>query len=352
MKFTKLFLVVFLLCNINLFAQESANDSLRQAVIEAKAAADEVLQTSTGAADGLQKIEVDSAKNWKFSGMVGLNTSATFLTNWAAGGNNAATMVFAGNIRIIYKKEKYAWETFFDTDFGYSYMDIKYNQWRKSNDKINLTIKAGYQLPKNLYVTLLGAFRSQYADGFEYFDDIDSTRLISSNHKIDTTRSISRTLISKIMSPSYTDISLGLDWKPNAIFSLYYSPAAMRLTTVLDTTNNFYLREKYYGTIADKSKPVKFEGGMTAKASVNWQYKTLKIISALTLFTPYNKKFGNIDVDWDVSITYQFLKVLNVSFGSTLKYYDAILIPDKDGKNPKQRVQFKNVIGVGVGYTF
>jgi len=332
MKLTNLFLAAFLLCNINLFAQENANDSLlRQAAIEAKAATTDVLKTSTGAADGLQKLAVDSAKHWKFSGMVGLNTSATFLTNWAAGGNNAATMVFAGNIRIIYKKNKFAWETFFDTDFGYSYMDIKYNQWRKSNDKINLTTKAGYELPKKLYLTLLGSFRSQYADGFEYFDDKDE-----------------RTLISKIMSPSYTDLSVGLDWKPNNIFSLYYSPAAMRLTTVLDTT----LRAKYYGTIANLSKPVKFEGGMTAKASVNWQYKTLKIISTLTLFTPYNKKFGNIDVDWDLAVTYQFLKVLNVSFGSSLKYYDAILIPDKNGENLKQRVQLKNVIGIGVGYTF
>ena len=332
MKLTKLFLATFLLCNINLFAQENANDSLRQAAIEAKAAADDVLKTSTVAADGLKKLAVDSAKYWKFSGMIGLNASATFFTNWAAGGNNAATMVFAGNVRIIYKKDKFAWETFFDTDFGYSYLDVKYNKWRKSNDKVNLSTKAGYELPKNLYLTALGSFRSQYANGYEYFDDKDSTHLIS-----------------RILSPSYTDISVGLDWKPNNIFSLYYSPAAMRLTTVLDKN----LRAKYYGTIADLSKPVKFEGGMTAKASVNWQYKTLKIISTLTLFTPYNKKFGScIDVDWDLAVSYQFLKVLNVSLGTSLKYYDAILIPDKNGENPKQRVQLKNLIGIGVGYTF
>ena len=328
---TKLFLALFLLCNVNLFSQE--NDSLRQAAIEAKAAADDVLKTSTGAADALQKIAVDSAKNWKFSGMVGLNSSATFLTNWAAGGNNAATAVLCGNIRIIYQKNKFAWETFFDTDFGYSYMDIKYNKWRKSNDKINFSTKAGYAVTKNLYITALGSFRTQYANGYEYFDDRDSVHLISS-----------------IMSPSYTDISVGLDWKPYSFFSLYYSPAAIRLTTVLDTN----LRERYYGrnSIKQLSKPVKFEGGMMAKASLNWQYKTLKIVSVLTFFTPYNKKFGNVDVDWDVSITYQFLKVLNVSLGTTMKYYDAILIPDKNGENAKQRVQFKNVLGIGVGYTF
>ncbi|MDR1543631.1 MAG: DUF3078 domain-containing protein [Prevotellaceae bacterium] len=316
-------------------AQIIKNDSITLAAIEAKAVATDILKISTGTADLLQKIAVDSTKHWKVNGIIGLNTSATFLTNWAAGGNNAATVVAFGNVRLIYTKDKFAWETFLDTDFGYSYMDIKYNQWRKSNDKINFSSKAGCKITKTLYVTALGAFRTQYADGFEYFDDKDSTHRIS-----------------QIMSPSYTDISLGLDWKPTSYFSLYYSPAAMRITTVLDTN----LREKYYGGIyyaQHSDRPFKFEGGMSAKVAVDWRYKTLKIISAITLFTPYTKDFINkIDVDWDLNVTYQFLKVLNVSLGTTLKYYDSILIPDKEGNNPKQRIQFKNVIGVGIGYTF
>jgi hypothetical protein len=326
----KLVLVTFLLCSIfNGFAQTVKQDSLTQAAVETTKSVSEVLKSADGTADALQKVQVDSAKNWKFNGMVSLNTSATFLTNWAAGGNNVATMVAAGNIRIIYQKNKFAWETFFDTDFGYSYMDIQYNKWRKSNDKINFTTKAGYSITKKLYVTALGSFRSQYADGYDYFDDHDSTSLIS-----------------KWLSPSYTDLSVGLDWKPSKIFSLYYSPAAARLTTVLDPN----LRVKYG---INPNKSFKFEGGMTAKASLNYQYKTLKVISTLTLFTPYVKdKFGNVDVDWDVSLSYQFLKVLNVTFGTTMKYYDAILIPDKEGNNPTQRVQFKTTLGVGLGSTF
>ncbi|MDR2684766.1 MAG: DUF3078 domain-containing protein [Prevotellaceae bacterium] len=319
----------------NAVSAQTVQDTLMRKTIEAKAAAADVLKTSTIAADSLKKIQLDSTKRWKYNGIIGFNTSATFLTNWAAGGNNAATMVLFGNIRIIYQKNKFVWETFFDTDFGYSYMDIKYNQWRKSNDKINFSTKAGYKIKKTLYATALGSFRSQYSNGFEYFDDNDSTHLIS-----------------KWLSPSYTDISLGLDWKPTSYFSLYYSSAAMRITTVLDEN----LRKKYYGGIyyaLHKNSPFKFEGGMTAKAAVNWQYKTLKIVSALTLFTPYNKGFmTKIDMDWDLAVTYQFLKVLNMSLGTTLKYYDSILIPDKEGNSPKQRIQFKNVVGIGVGYTF
>jgi hypothetical protein len=77
-------------------------------------------------------------------------------------------------------------------------------------------------------------------------------------------------------------------------------------------------------------------------------------MSSLVLFTPYtNKKqpFGNFDVDWDFSISYQFLKVLNVSLMTSLKYYDQVMITDKKG-NVGPRVQFKEVLGLGIGYSF
>ena len=323
-----LLLAIFIGFSGIVFAQVK-QDSITQVSIEAKEKATDVISKSSGAAGALQSLATDSAKHWKYNGIIGTNTSATMLTNWAAGGNNSSTMVLYGNIRLIYQKNKFAWETFFDTDFGYSYMDIEYNKWRKSNDKINFSTKAGYGITKKIYVTALGSFRSQYADGFDYFDTKDSTNLIS-----------------KWLSPSYTDLSVGLDWKPTSYFSLYYSPAAARLTTVLDED----LRERY--GLRDLTKSYQFEGGTMAKAAVNWKYKTLQVVSAVTLFTPYTANFGNIDVDWDLSVSYQLLKVLNVSLGTTMKYYDAIRIPDKNGNNPIQRIQFKNVLGVGIGYTF
>jgi hypothetical protein len=105
MKKLSLIFITFLLCNK--ISAQTEQDTLFQKSIEAKVAATEVLKTSTGAADALQKIKLDSAKHWKVNGIVGLNTSATFLTNWVAGGNNAATIVTYGNIRLIYLKEKF-----------------------------------------------------------------------------------------------------------------------------------------------------------------------------------------------------------------------------------------------------
>jgi hypothetical protein len=109
-----------------------------------------------------------------------------------------------------------------------------------------------------------------------------------------------------------------------------------------------------YGIDTTTGKAFKADFGLTFKAEVNYTYKNLTVMSTLVLFTPYtNKKqpFGNFDVDWDFSISYQFLKVLNVSLMTSLKYYDQVMITDKKG-NVGPRVQFKEVLGVGIGYSF
>jgi hypothetical protein len=64
-----------------------------------------------------------------------------------------------------------------------------------------------------------------------------------------------------------------------------------------------------------------------------------------------NRRFGNFDVDWDAAISYQFLKCLNVTLSTSLKYYNGVKIANKDGI-AAERVQFKGILGLGVGYSF
>lgn len=307
--------LVFIGFSGNMFAQEDTKNTVTS-----------VVGSSASTSSDLQKLKTDSASNWKFTGSVGLNSAATTLTNWAAGGNNSLLFVGMGNLRLIYRKDKFAWETGFDTELGYTYIDKAMFAWRKSNDKINLSSKAGYDIGNNFYATVLGAFRSQYAAGYDYPNDTTETN------------------ISNWLSPSYTDISLGIDWKPNDIYSIYLSPAAGRITTATDVT----LREKY-GVDIDKS--FKAEFGAMFKGAVNYQYKQFKVVSALTLFTPYSKTFGNVDVDWDLGITYQLLKTFNISLGTSLKYYDAVKFDNGDGV-VRQHIQFKTLLGLGIGYSF
>mgnify|MGYP003397143547 FL=1 len=154
--------------------------------------------------------------------------------------------------------------------------------------------------------------------------------------------------ISNWLSPSYTDISLGIDWKWKNLFTVYVSPLAGLITTCTDSL----LRTSYS---VPEDKNVSASLGLTIKAGINYTLiKNFKIITAVQLYTPYTDKeqpFGNFNVDWDFAISYQFLKVLNVTLTTSLKYYEKTLIANKDGVLAP-RVQFKEVLGLGIGYSF
>ena len=305
---------------------------------------------------------------WDFSGVVGLNASATGLVNWAAGGNNNVNGVAFGKVRLLYSENNLSWETNLNLEYGLSYIDQKADPFQKSSDVIDFKTKFGWQFHKAWYLTAAAGFKSQFAFGRAY-DGTDADDPI----------------ISKFLSPSYTDISVGIDWKPNSIFSLYLSPVAGQITTAyvgdaLEKANPG-LREQMqdkYGTWSYEKgsnkvirQNYKAELGLSFKGNINYTYKDLKIITSVGLFTPYawdktemfddqnkflgyrdnNRRFGNFDVDWDVAISYQFLKCLNVTLSTSLKYYNGVKIADKEGV-AAERVQFKSILGLGVGYSF
>lgn len=310
---------------------------------------------------------------WSCTGVVGLNASATGLVNWAAGGNNNVNGVAFGKVRLVYSDNNLSWESNLNLEYGLSYIDQKNDAFQKSSDVIDFNTKLGWQFHKAWYLTASAGFKSQFAFGRAY-DGTDAPDPI----------------ISKFLSPSYTDISVGLDWKPNSIFSLYLSPIAGKITTayVGDAVENAnpglrqQMQEKYATWVYSKEanadgtydkiyRNCKAELGLSFKGGINYAYKDLKIITTIGLFTPYtwdkiemkdangdfigyrdnNRRFGNFDVDWDAAISYQFLKCLNVTLSTSLKYYNGVKIADKEGISA-ERVQFKGILGLGVGYSF
>ena len=330
-------------------------------------------------------------KAWKFDGTVGLNAAATGLVNWAAGGKNNVNGIAYAKLHLLYHKNAIAWDTNFDTDFGLTWIDQDEDALQKSSDNIKLATKFGWEFKETWYLTVLGGFQSQYALGRNYQTGYNNP-------------------ISKWLAPSYTDISVGIDWKKSvkgADFSLYLSPIAGRITTayVGEAWNKKYTMEVWEelnpggtwseaiyeaekaahmdlrsvlqdknGTIGyDKNglpvyRNARAELGLSFKGSAAYTYKDLKLSTTLALFTPYqgkgfeiidpyfkysnrNRQFGHFDVDWDVALSYQFLKCLQVTVQTSLKYYPGTLIADKNGVE-SERCQFKSVIGLGVGYSF
>ena len=394
--------------------------------------------TVTGNADAAEKAGADlqklenAEKAWKFDGTVGLNAAATGLVNWAAGGKNNVNGIVYAKLHLLYHKNAIAWETNFDTDFGMTWIDQKEDAFQKSSDNIKLATKFGWEFKESWYLTVLGSFQSQYALGRNYVDGYND-------------------IISKWLAPSYTDISVGIDWKKSykgADFSIYLSPIAGRVTTAYtgDAWNRKYSREaalgafqyaldqaktsaertaaqtaydaaasaydngggfdlqtaagedlrtkmqKAYGTFVYDAagnkvyRNARAEFGLSFKGGIAYTYKDLKLSTTLALFSPYqgkgfslkdlyentygagswetrdknenyyeysnnNRYFGHFDVDWDCALSYQFLKCLQITLQTSLKYYNGTLIADKEG-NLSERCQFKGVIGLGVGYSF
>jgi len=338
-------------------------------------------------------------KDYAWSGIIGLNANATGMVNWAAGGKNNITGTVFGKVRCLYDKNALMWDTHLDAEYGLSYIDQENDKLQKSSDHLKFDTKVGWAFAKQWYLTVNGAFQTQFDLGRKYEG-------LNENNPI----------ISNILAPSYTDISVGIDWKPNSIFSVYLSPVAGRITTAYvnnktnDRWNDLYpvedgglrqhLQEVYgvwkYDDMGDdgyhkKYMNAKAELGLTLKGGIDWSYKDLKIITHVVLFTPYawdknklyqyadgsiysekqletkgweidpelyigyrdnNRRFGNFDVDWDFAISYQILKVLNITLSTNLKYVNGLKIPDKDGLNAAERVQFLANLGLGVSYAF
>lgn len=363
----KIFLIAFCaLAAMNVCAQDVDKSTVQS---QAKAAAD--------AKNDLKKVDTGEAA-WKFSGVTGLNAAATGMVNWAAGGNNNVNGVLFARLRLLYHKDKIAWDSSLDTEYGMSYIDQTSDKVQKSNDKFNISSKLGYELAKGWYATALFGFRTQYALGRNYEGKGNDNPIIS-----------------KIMAPAYTDVSVGLDWKPNDIFSVYISPIAGRFTTVLvsDAMNREYenmypkevgyleqvLKDKYAVWKYDDDNKKNYSGntrselGFSLKGAVNYSLGDLKLTSTLGLYTPYswdktkiyndendeskgfkyrdnNRRVGNFDVDWDVALSYQFMKCLQATISTSMKYYNGVMI-EKDGVSC-ERVQFKSILGIGVGYSF
>lgn len=272
----------------------------------------------------------EAEEGWNHNGLAGITFSQTTFTNWSEGGENTIADNAFLNGSLNYKKDKVSWTNDLVINYGQTYTDIY--GWRKNLDNLNFASKFGHQITEKLYYAALLDFKSQVANGYKYYDD-------------------DKELISKLFTPAYLNMSVGLDYKPNDHLSIYYSPVAGKLTMVADTA--FSTR---YGI--DAVKFVRPQLGSYLKINANYTFLEDKVTfkSALDFFTAYDESFGNIDVNWDLLIGYNMTKHITLTFQSTLKYDDDIKTLSVDDAGNKiehgAKVQFKETFGVGLSYKF
>lgn len=270
--------------------------------------------------------EVQDTTYWIKNGFAGLKFTQVSLTNWAAGGNNAVAFDAQANYEANYKKGKHIWNNRIELAYGLS--KIKGEGVQKTNDKIYLNTNYGYSIYKNLYASALLNFQTQFSPGYDY--------------------SISRDVsISDFMSPGYLLIGPGLTWIPNKYFTASFSPITWRGTFVL---NERMSDEGDFGVTPGKK--VRSEWGANLKLEGQYEFlKNMKIYSRADFYSDYTHNPKNIDVNWEVQLNMSINKWFSTTLTTNLVYDDDVKIVQSDGsKGP--RIQFKEVLGVGVQFNF
>ena len=103
----------------------------------------------------------------------------------------------------------------------------------------------------------------------------------------------------------------------------------------------------------DPGDHFKIEAGAFLKARAELPVmENVNLITTADFFTPYNKDFGNVDVNWDVLISMKINKVLSATLNMTLKYDNDVKTFNDEGVERGPKVQFKEILGVGLAYNF
>ena len=258
----------------------------------------------------------DTTSGWKLSGISGLNFGQVALKNWSAGGENSVSGNFYLNGSLNYTRNKWSWNNTLALQYGLIYSEE--NDWRKNADNISFASKVGYQINSKWSYAFLVDFNSQFAKGYDYPN--------TDQH------------ISTFMAPAYSNLALGFSYRPNDKYTLFLSPITARMIFVLD---DFLSDAGAFGM--DKGQKFRVEPGAYVVATTKQTVvENVEIISKLDMFTPYNDRFGNIDINWDMLVNFKINKFLTANLNTTVRYYEDEI----------KKVQFKEVFGLGFAYNF
>ncbi|MBK6539759.1 MAG: DUF3078 domain-containing protein [Flavobacteriales bacterium] len=315
-------LLCALLFNAALFAQDDrAQRDAAAAAMQARTPAD-----TTG-------------KLWTTGGSFQVNLTQVSLTNWAAGGFNSLGGIAQFNGFANRHKGRYVWDNSLALAFGGQLQSAQGESYSdgtpiKTDDRIELNSKWGYELKKPWYFATLAQFKTQFTEGF----DATGNR------------------ISNLFAPAYLIVGVGFDYRPSDDFSVFMSPATMKMTMVNDKT-------LFGGSTDPDLRVYGVKNGSTTELElggyIRAQYKKelAKNITFLTrgdLFSNYLRNPQNIDVTWENLFTFKVNDWFAATLSTMLIYDHDIDVPklkEVDGVKvpaPGPGTQFKQTLGVGL----
>ena len=306
-----------------------AQDDVQKAAAEAAAAFTEAPK---------QAEEIKKPQYWVSSAVFDLGFNQTGLWSWAAGGYNTLTLNAGIDASANYAKKLMTWNNRLQLNYGFLWSADKSNLLQKSTDRLYFESKWAYRTKdkSKWNYTASFDFRSQFTDSYDsYKQDPESGRWDG-------------TLRSGFLSPAYTNVALGMEWKPTDWFDVNLAPVTGGFTIV----TNESLRPTYGMKLIEEGgtayHAARFQFGaqmkIDAKAVIN---KVFTYDTQVVLFTDYlDHPFTHTRVNWDNKFTWQVTKYFKTALNTWLIYDPLVNI---DGVVSK--VQFKEFFSISLTYT-
>ncbi len=284
---------------------------------------------------------------WEKINKLGFSASEVAFVNWNAGGNNSISAIANGKFERNYKFRYVQWNNKLDLRYGANIQEGQ--KPRKTDDAIRFSSAFSYRRDtiSNWYYSARANFNTQFYSGFKYPER--------------------ETPISRFMAPGYFFFGAGTSYLPEGNkFNLYISPVTLKSTFVLDQDladkGAFGVQKAILdanGNVIQKGETKLIELGFLINQ--NWETTIAKNVvmrHGLSLYTDYLSSFGNIDIDWELNFDLVVNKYINASIGTHIIYDDDILfneVKDTNGvviDQGVQRIQFKQLLGIGLAYDF
>ena len=269
---------------------------------------------------------------WSQSGKVALNFSQVGLSNWSGGGDPSMAINGIFNYTFKFERDPHLWENLLDAGYGAQRIGGKEEPFKKSDDKLVYTSRYGYKIKGKWYASALSDFRTQFYHGYSYDNDTSI-------------------YISTFLAPAYWKLGLGITFShkfsDEESFSFTFSPLNGRTTFVLDDELS---GQGAFGV--EPGQKTKFHAGMDLRVALNKELvKNVTLTTTLGLFSRY-EDLAVVDVNWDMAIWFKINEFLSANISTQLIYNQDIEFANPDGSTYGSAVQFKEVLGIGIAYSF
>jgi hypothetical protein len=266
-------------------------------------------------------------KIWKVGCTLRFTMTQGYQDNWSAGGDKntlSLSSFFSGY--AFYKKDRHVWDN--TLDLAYGFLSTTSLGSRKTDDRIDLLSKYGYELKKNWYLSGLVNFRTQFAPGYAYPTDLPPV------------------LTSDFFAPAYLIVSPGLNYMPNDKFSFFISPATLRWTFV---KNDSLSSVGAFGV--DSGKQVKLEFGAYATISYTKKISDNAVYTGrLDLFSNYAHDPQDVDVNLTNLLAVKVTGIITMTLAFNLIYDNDVKTVKSDGTVGGPSAQLQELLGIGIAF--